>query len=196
MKTNKHTTSGLAALTLIAVFATGLQGCAVVAVGGAGAAVATDRRSAGAMIDDQAIELKINNALFKNPQLSKRAHINVTSYGGVALLTGEAPSEELRNTAVELARHVDNVRRVHNEIVIAAPSPTKSRSQDAWITTKVKTKLMATKGISARSVKVVTESGSVYLMGLLTRAEADIATEVARHIDGVSRVVTLFEYQD
>lgn len=196
MKTNKHTTSGLAALTLIAVFATGLQGCAVVAVGGAGAAVATDRRSAGAMVDDQAIELKINNALFKNAQLSKRAHINVTSYGGVALLTGEAPSEELRDTAVELARHVENVRRVHNEIVIAEPSPTKSRSQDAWITTKVKTKLMATKGISASSVKVITENSSVYLMGLLTRAEADIATEVARHIDGVSRVVTLFEYQD
>lgn len=196
MKTNKHMTSSLAALTLIAVLAAGLQGCAVVAVGGAGAAVATDRRSAGAMVDDQAIELKINNALFKNDQLSKQAHINFTSYGGVVLLTGEAPSEVLRDNAVELVRHVDNVRRVHNEIVIAAPSPIKSRNQDAWITTKVKTKLIATKDVSANSVKVVTENGSVYLMGLLTRAEADAATEAARHVDGVSRVVTLFEYQD
>ncbi|MEK7323347.1 MAG: division/outer membrane stress-associated lipid-binding lipoprotein [Pseudomonadota bacterium] len=196
MKTNKHMTSSLAALTLIAVLAAGLQGCAVVAVGGAGAAVATDRRSAGAMVDDQAIELKINNALFKNDQLSKQAHINFTSYGGVVLLTGEAPSEALRDNAVELVRHVDNVRRVHNEIIIAAPSPIKSRNQDAWITTKVKTKLIATKEVSANSVKVVTENGSVYLMGLLTRAEADAVTEVARNVDGVSRVVTLFEYQD
>lgn len=196
MKTNKHMTSSLAALTLIAVLAAGLQGCAVVAVGGAGAAVATDRRSAGAMVDDQAIELKINNALFKNDQLSKQAHINFTSYGGVVLLTGEAPSEALRDNAVELVRHVDNVRRVHNEIIIAAPSPIKSRNQDAWITTKVKTKLIATKEVSANSVKVVTENGSVYLMGLLTRAEADAVTEVARSVDGVSRVVTLFEYQD
>ncbi len=196
MKMNKPTIQGLAALSLIVVLAGGLQGCAVVAAGGAGAAVATDRRSAGTMVDDQAIELKINNALFKNDQLSRQAHINATSYGGVVLLTGEAPSEALRDTAVELARHVDHVKRVHNEITIGAPSSTKSRSKDTWTTTKVKTQLIATKEVSANSVKVVTENGSVYLMGLLTRAEAEIATDVARHIDNVTRVVTLFEYQD
>ena len=196
MKINFHPIRGWATLTLIAVLAGGMQSCAVVAVGGAGAAVATDRRSTGAMVDDQAIELKINNALFKNDQLSKQAHINVISYGGVVLLTGEAPNEALRDTAVELARHVDHVKRVHNEITIGPPSSTKSRSKDTWTTTKVKTQLIATKEVSATSVKVVTENGSVYLMGLLTRAEAEIATDVARHIDNVTRVVTLFEYQD
>lgn len=173
-----------------------LNGCAVVAVGGAGAAVASDRRSAGSMLDDQSIELQIHDAYNKDEQLFDKAHINVTSYDGIVLLTGEAPSAAQRERAVHHARNVDKVRRVHDEITVAPPSSMLSRSQDTWITTKVKTQLLRNKKVAAHHIKVVTESGSVYLMGIVTRAEADAAAETARYVDGVTRVVTVFEYRD
>ena len=196
MNTHKLITPGFALIALITLAASGLQGCAVVAAGGAGAAVATDRRSAGTMVDDEAIELKVNNAIFSDDELNKKTHINATSYNAVVLLTGEAPSAALRERVVDLARRVDKVRRVHNEIAVAEPSPMKVRSQDTWITAQVKTKLLSNKQVSANNVKVVTENGSVYLMGIVTRAEAQAAAEAARHVSGVSRVVTVFEYQD
>lgn len=173
-----------------------LQGCvALVATGAAtGVAVAHDQRSAGAIVDDQAIEIKAATALKSDRDIYNKAHINVTSYNGIVLMTGEAPSEALRKRAADLVRGVGEVRRLHNEVAIAAPSSLMARSSDTVITGKVKAKLIGTRGFDSTRVKVVTERGVVYLMGLVTRAEADIATDAARQTDGVQRVVKIFEY--
>ena len=172
-----------------------LSGCVAAAAGGAatGAVVASDRRTTGTFIEDQAIEIKAARALNSDPEIRDSTHLNVTSYNTVVLLTGEAPSEELRTRAIELVRHVDAVTKVYNEIVVAAPSSYMSRSSDTVITTKVKTKLFGEKGIDATKVKVVTERGIVYLLGLLNNEEASIATEAARTVGGVQKVVKLFQ---
>jgi osmotically-inducible protein OsmY len=174
-----------------------LQGCVgVVAAGGAGAAVAADRRSAGTIVDDAAIELKAANAIFADHDLGTKAHISITSYNYVLLLTGETPTAAMRDHAVNIARHVDKVRKVYNEIVVAPPTTVKSRSTDAWITAQVKAKLLGIKEVSAATIKVVTENRSVYLLGIVSHAEAQRATEAARFVNGVARVIALFEYQD
>jgi osmotically-inducible protein OsmY len=177
---------------------TQLQGCVggVIAAGGAGAAVAVDRRSAGTIVDDEAIELKISKAINEDNALGEKAHINITSYNNIVLLTGETPTDAMRDHAVSLARHTEKVRKVYNEIVVAEPTTVKSRSEDTWITAKVKTKLLGIKEVSATNIKVITENRVVYLMGLVSHAEAQAASEAARFVDGVTKVVTLFEYQD
>jgi len=175
-----------------------LQGCVggIVAAGGAGTAVAVDRRTAGTIVDDEAIELKISKAINEDRDLGEKAHINITSYNNIVLLSGETPTAAMRNHAVDIARHVEKVRKVYNEIAVAQPTTMQSRSEDTWITAKVKTKLLQTKEVSAANVKVVTENRTVYLMGLVNRAEGKAAVEAARFVDGVARVVALFEYQD
>lgn len=186
-----------AVISLLSVtLAGGLQGCVMLAAGGAGAAVANDRRSAGALVDDQTIELKISKSINEDAELKNRTHINATSFNGVVLLTGEAPTAALRDRVVDIARNTEKVRRVHNEIVIAEPSGAKARSLDTWITTKVKGRLFREEKVGATHVKVVTERGVVYLMGIVKRAEGDAAAESARFVDKVERVVTLFEYSD
>ncbi|MEW6353961.1 MAG: BON domain-containing protein [Pseudomonadota bacterium] len=173
-----------------------LQGCVAVVAGGAatGAAVAHDRRSAGTVLDDQTIEVKAIAAILSDKELSNSAHINVTSYNYAVLLTGEAPSEELRKRAEELVRKIEKVKNVHNEITIAAPSSMVSRSSDTVLTGKVKANMVGLEGLDPTRVKVVTENGVVYLMGLVTRAEADIAANAASKTTGVQRVVKIFEY--
>lgn len=174
-----------------------LQACVgIVAAGGAGAAVAVDRRSAGTIVDDEAIEFKASNAIFADDDLGKKAHINFTSYNYVLLLTGETPTAAMRDRAVDIARHIDKVRKVYNEIMVAQPTTMKSRSTDAWITAQIKARLLGNKEVSAPNVKVVTENRTVYLLGTVTHAEANAATETARYVDGVARVIALFEYQD
>src|SRR3990172_6517970 len=172
-------------------------GAAVLATGAAtGVAVVHDQRSTGAIIDDQSIEIKATGSLTSDRQIFKETHINVTSYNGMVLVTGEAPTEELRNRVIDIVRKIDRVKRVYNEVKIAAPSSLVARSSDSLITGKVKGRLLGTKGFDSTRVKVVTEAGVVYLLGLVTRAEADIATEAARQTDGVQRVVKIFEYVD
>lgn len=174
-------------------------GCAPVVVGGAaatGVAVVHDRRSAGTVIDDQTIEFQALGDLHADKELYKQAHINVTSYNKVALLTGEAPTEELKERAAEIVRGNEKVRRVHNEITLAAPSSFTSRSADTILTGKVKAAMVGIKDFDLTRVKVVTENGVVYLLGLVTRAEAEIATEAARTTSGVQRVVRIFEYAE
>ncbi|HLA75121.1 MAG TPA: BON domain-containing protein [Gammaproteobacteria bacterium] len=174
------------------------SGCAAVLATGAatGVAVVHDQRSTGAIIDDQSIEIKATGSLTSDRQIFKETHINVTSYNGMVLVTGEAPTEELRNRVIDIVRKIDRVKRVYNEVKIAAPSSLVARSSDSLITGKVKGRLLGTKGFDSTRVKVVTEAGVVYLLGLVTRAEADIATEAARQTDGVQRVVKIFEYVD
>ena len=175
-----------------------LHGCAVVAVTGvaAGASVASDNRTTGTVVEDQAIEIKSAQAISADRELNDQAHINTTSYNTVVLLTGEVPTEELRRRAVELVRNIPRVTHVHNEITIAAPSSLMSRSSDTVITSKVKTQLLASKEVSGFNTKVVTEKGVVYLMGLSSRSQADMATDIARTTGGVQKVVKLFQYTD
>ena len=175
-----------------------LQGCVAVAAGGAvaGASAAVDRRTTGTLVEDESIELKAVRAMLADQDLNAQAHLNVTSYNTIVLLTGETPTDELRRRAEQIVRGIDKVSTVHNEIIVAAPSSMITRSSDTVITSKVKTKLLADKNIEGVNIKVVTENGVVYLMGLVSRAEAELATEVARQTGGVQKVVKIFQYTD
>ncbi len=175
------------------------QGCAPLVAGGAVATsviVAKDPRTAGTIIDDKGIQMKAGNDLYEDEMLGDQVHINVASYNGVVLLTGETPTAEMRARAEQIVSEVDKVRRVHNEITVAAPSSGLTRSSDTLITTKVKTRMVAEKEFDSGRIKVVTENGTVYLMGLVTRQQAAVATEISRSVSGVQRVVRLFEYTD
>jgi osmotically-inducible protein OsmY len=176
-----------------------LQACAPVVVGGAaatGTAVAIDRRTAGIMVDDQAVELKTLDAILSDKELYEQTHISSTSFNGLVLLTGQAPRAELRERAERIVSAYPEVRRVVNEITISAPNSVMTRTSDTWITTKVKTLMFAEKNFNGNNVKVVTENGTVYLMGLVRRAESDKAVAIARQVKGVQRVVKVFEYID
>lgn len=193
MKTIRH--SGrmtLVALGLVAAAA--LQACAPLAVGGAaltGAMVATDRRSSGAQLDDQGIELRAANRF--RDQMGSRARINVTSYNRRLLLTGEVANTKDKELAETLASQVDNVTGVQNELEVANSPTFTERAEDGLITGKVKAGLVDTKQVSTNAFKVVTDRGIVYLMGRVTQREADIATQVARTTKGVQRVVRVLE---
>jgi len=188
-------------LSLISLILLLLTGCAA-AVVGAGAAVATtatvahDRRTTGIFIEDQAIELKASKSFFSDKEINDSSHINVTSYNTVVLITGETPNEDIRQRVVNVVRNIPKVTHVYDELTIAAPSSMLSRSSDSLITSKVKTRLLTLDDFDGTRVKVVTEKGIVYLMGLLTRAESDIATGEAQQSGGVQKVVKLFQYID
>ena len=187
--------SGASILLLVVL----LQGCASAVVGGAaaGASMAHDRRSVGTFVDDEIIEIKAMEKIISDKELFDQTHINVTSYNNIILLSGEAPTDALRSKAFSLVSGIPKVRKVHNELVLAAPSSLLTRSSDTWITTKVKTNLFNIKhlqGFDPTRIKVVSENGTVFLMGIVTRAEADAAVEASRTVKGVQRVVKLFEY--
>lgn len=186
----------IAALTLVA--AGSLTGCVALLATGAvvgAASVAHDQRTAGAIVDDQAIELKAEAAFKSDRDLFKEAHLSVTSYNGIVLLTGEVPDEELHERATDLVHGIDRVREVHNEATLGARSSLSARAADTVLTGKVKARLLGTRGFDSTRVKVVSDGGVVYLMGLVTRDEAETAIDVARTTDGVQRVVRIFEYR-
>lgn len=173
-----------------------ISACGALIAGAAGGAVAAkDLRPSKTMLEDEAIELTSLDKLYNDPELVKTVHINVTSYNHVVLLTGEAISSALRDKAIEIVRNINKVKRVHNEIRIAGLTDLKSRSKDTWITSKVKTRMLTTENFDATRIKVVTENKTVYLMGLVSQSQGHQAAELARHIDGVERVVKLFEYK-
>ncbi|HHJ15747.1 MAG TPA: BON domain-containing protein [Gammaproteobacteria bacterium] len=177
------------------------SGCVPVILAGGVAATTTvihDRRTAGEIIEDEAIEGRVKAALGKDPELNEQSHINITSYDGVVLLSGETPTEAMRTRAGEIARIQREVRRVHNELVVAAPSSLMTRTSDSLITSRVKSALFGVKieGFDPTRVKIVTENGTVYLMGMLYRAEAAAVTEQTRQISGVQRIVTLYQFLD
>jgi osmotically-inducible protein OsmY len=184
-------------ITLSICAAVMLSGCAApVLVAGAagGATVAGDERSNQTMIDDEIIEQDAKNAIYSNPERAQRVHINVTSFNRVVLLTGEALSRDTRDKVVDIVRHIEKVRRVHNEIRIADLTDFASRTNDSWITSKVKSNMLAAKGFPSTQVKVVTENATVFLMGLVTKEVGDQAASIASKITGVKRVIKLFEY--
>lgn len=181
-------------LFLATAFASQLAACVPLAVGGAaaGGAVASDRRTSGFFVEDESIELKAVKKMESN--LGEQSHVNVTSYNRNVLLTGEVPDAERLAKAEALLKEIENIRAVTNEIVIAPKSTIGSRSNDTFITSKIKTKFITENKFPANYVKVVTENGVVYLLGLVNQAEADAAVEIARNTDGVSKVVKVFEY--
>jgi len=170
-----------------------LSGCAPLVVGGAVVTgmVAVDRRTTGIQVEDQGIELKVANAVRKD--LGDRVNLNVTSYNRRVLLTGEALNEADRSRATLLAQSQENVREVINDLAIGAPSSPSQRTKDSVTTGQVKAAFVDAKDLQASAVKVVTERGVVYLMGRVTTREAQRATDIARGVRGVVKVVRVFE---
>jgi osmotically-inducible protein OsmY len=189
------TTIPRAGLLLGVLLAAGvLQGCAPLIVGGAAvgsALMVTDRRSSGTQIDDQGIELKAGNRI--REVVGDRGHINVTSYNRLALITGEVPSEADRNAVGQAIQRIEGVKSTVNELAVAGNSSLTSRSNDAILTSKVKATFVDAKDLQANALKVVTERGNVYLMGIVTEREANRASELAAGISGVQKVVKVFE---
>ena len=184
-------------LLLLAGIFISIQACAglVVAGGATAGAMANDRRSTGAYVDDEVIEWKIIDVLYEDQQIDEQTHLNATSYNGIVLLTGEIPNEEMRLKVEQKIMSVEGVKQLHDETTVAAPSSLMSRSGDTWITSKVKTALLTDNTEMGARTKVVTEKGVVYLMGIVSQQEADQLTDIARRVGGVQKVVKVFEYR-
>lgn len=185
-----RTTALLAAILASTLFAA----CAPLVVGGAmlgGTLLATDRRTSGAQLEDQAIELKARNRM--REVIGERGHVNVTSYNRQVLITGEVPSDADKAAVEQAVQRVENIRSTVNELVVGAASSLSSRSSDVILTSKVKASFVDAKDVFANAFKVVTERGTVYMMGRVTEREASRAVEIARGIGGVQKVVRVFE---
>jgi osmotically-inducible protein OsmY len=173
-----------------------LAGCAPLLIGGAvvgGAMVATDRRTSGSQVDDEVIELKAKGRIGEAFPDDERARVNTTSYNRMVLLTGEVATEADKTTAEQAVARIDNVLSVVNELRVGQPNTFSERTKDAFVTTKVKASLVDAKDVFANSIKVVTHRGVVYLMGRVTEREATRASELARGVSGVVKVVRVFE---
>ena len=172
-----------------------LQGCVPLVIGGAGAAAYSsleDRRTTGIQIEDESIEVRASNRI--SDRFGSTVHVNVTSYNRIALLTGEVPDERAKADVEKIVRAVPNVRDVTNDLQVSGISSMVSRGNDSYLTSKVRGRLLDTKRVSNVHVKVVSESGVVYLMGVVTEQEADEAVEIVRNTGGVRKVVKVFEY--
>jgi osmotically-inducible protein OsmY len=171
-----------------------LNGCVPLIVGGvaATAAVATDRRSTGTQLDDEFIEDKTVASVLE--RYGRSVHVNVTSYNGIVLLTGEVPDESTRQAIADIVRGWPKTRSVQNDLVVGPLTELSSRSNDTFITSKVKARFVEANKFQINHVKVVTERGVVYLMGIVRRDEGDAAADIARTTRGVQRVVKLFDY--
>ena len=189
-----NTQQNVLKLVLSATLISQISACVPIVVGGAaaGGAMAADRRTSGIYVEDQNIELKTSHKLATN--LGEHAHVNVTSFNRNVLLTGEVPVAESVSKAESLAKEVTNTRSITNEIQVGPESSLGSRSNDAYITSKVKAKFVTENKFPANYVKVVTENGVVYLLGIVKNSEADAAVEIARNTEGVTKVVKVFEY--
>lgn len=171
-----------------------LSGCAPLLVGSVVTAgvVATDRRTSGTQVEDQAIELKAANAYREH--ITEGYHISTNSYNRHVLLTGEVPTPQDRTRAQEVARQIENVRSVRNELVVGPSSTLSQRSNDLLTSSKVRSRIIGTENLPSNSLRIHTERGVVYLRGLVTRREAALSTEVARTTSGVQKVVQYFEF--
>lgn len=170
-----------------------MTACVPVVIGGAavGGAMAADRRTSGIYVEDENIELKAVKKMETN--LGENAHVNITSYNRNVLLTGEVPEAAAKVKAESLIKDITNTRSITNEIAVGPKSSVGSRANDAYLTSKVKAKFVTENKFAANLVKVITENSVVYLMGIVTQAEADAAVEIARTTDGVTKVVKVFE---
>lgn len=180
-------------LILLAALVPALSGCfGAAAVGvGAGALVFADRRATEVQVTDEGIELRAGNRI--SEKYGSNTHVNVTSYNRTVLLTGEVPDAAAKSNIEKLVAEVQNVKAISNELQVAATSTLTARSNDTYITSKVKARFVDANQFAANHVKVVTEAGMVYLMGLVSQKEANAAVEVARTTGGVQKVVRVFE---
>ncbi len=153
-------------------------------------------RTPGSMIDDEALERVVEREIRRSDPELDSAHLVVVSYDGIVLLIGQVSSEELRNKAQTAAQGIAKVSKVHNEIGVGGPISYVARGNDGWLTGKVKGKLIVADDVPGRKIKVQTENGVVYLMGTLTRAEADAAVAAAATVFGVRKIVRVFQYLD
>ncbi len=187
----------LTALIIITLYA--LSGCTAAVVGGAvvGTSVALDKRTTGDYVEDQSIKSKLSHLYYEDKELSKTTHINITSYNRWVLITGEVATEQQKQQLTEMINKVKNVRNYFNEVAIANVSSMGTRTNDSFLTSKIKTAIFSKmKELNGAQVKVVTESSSVFLMGLVTPEQGNQITEIARTTRGVKRVIKLFEYQN
>jgi len=164
-------------------------------VAGAGATVAADRRSADKLVEDQAIEIQATDYLYSHEDFGKEIHISVTSFNGTVLLAGETLNEKSKQTIVNKINRMRGVKKVIDAIAVKKLASTADRSQDVWITSKVKSHLIAQKGLLTRS-KVVTSASNVYLMGIVSNAEAKQIVSIVKGVNGVETVTPLFESRD
>lgn len=182
----------------ITTLALSLQGCIFVAGAAAGAAaiaVVYDHRKLESVVLDQRIATDVDEKIRATPSLhTENTHINVTCFNQVVLLTGETTTPELRQEAESLSHTVPDVNRVYNEINVKGPTSTLTRTSDSWITAKIKSQMLATEDLKSGTIKVVTENGTVYLMGVVNRNQADMAVDIARQVSGVQKVVKIFQY--
>jgi osmotically-inducible protein OsmY len=184
-------------LTLISLALT-LQGCIFIAGAAAGAAaiaVVYDHRTIKLTLEDTNIANSISDKLSKIPALRESGHVDVTVFNGVVLLTGQTADAQARQQAEEISKSTPNVYKVYNQISLQAPTSSLTRTSDAWISTKIRTEMLARQNLKSSSIKVVTENGTVYLMGVVTQQQADISVDIARQVSGVQKVVKIFEYK-
>ncbi|BCN37193.1 lipoprotein [Alicycliphilus denitrificans] len=184
----------LGAVLAVATLAGGLTACVPLVIGGGammGTMVAIDRRTAGTQVEDEGIEMRAANRI--SEALGDRAHVNVTSYNRQVLLTGEVPTAADSQKVEQIVLAVESVRSVVNDLGVMANSSLSQRSQDTYITGKVRASLIDAQDLSANAFKVVTERNVVYLMGRVTPREAKRSAEIARGVDGVHKVVRVFE---
>lgn len=182
----------------LAVLSLCLTGCATLVAPWSAEPMDQDHgeRTFGAVIEDQAIETKVRVNIKRRGEPLSTQRIVVVSFNGHVLLAGQTTSEDLRKQAEELAAAVRHVERVHNELVVVGSSSSLARMNDGWLTFKTKTRLAFTKGVRASRTKVVTENGIVYLLGLMTKAEADLVVKAVQKVYGVQKIVRIIEYID
>jgi osmotically-inducible protein OsmY len=184
-------TAGATALALL-----GLAGCNTFVAGTTvtAGAVTGDSRTAGTIVKEQDIEARAHDFFSADTELEQRCHLNIASFNLTVLLSGECQTEELRTRAVKYVERIDGIQKVHNEIQIQHPSTLLTRTNDSLITSRVKTKLFTIRNLRDGQIKVVTESGTVYLMGLVDETTGGAVAEVVANMRGVSKVVKVFEY--
>lgn len=173
-----------------------LQGCVAALIGGGAVAtkVGTDPRTTGTQIDDETLEFKVENAIEKDAQIKNEGRVNAVSYNGRVLIIGQVPNSGVKDTASDLAKGVEGVTDVYNELTVGPKISITQISKDSWITTQVKSKMFVDGRVKATDVKVITENGEVFLLGNVTHAQADAAAEIASKISGVQKVIKVFKY--
>ena len=176
-----------------------LQGCIFVVGAAIGAAAATgvyDHRQMSYTLRDMKTANQIVKRIRANPDMRDNCHIEVTVFNGVVLLSGQTPTDEWRQQAGEIAKSADNVDKVYNQLTIEGPTSSLTRTSDSWITTKIRSLMLANQELKSSSIKVITENGTVYLMGIVTREQADMAVNIARQVAGVQKVLKIFQYKN
>lgn len=183
---------------LILIIFVVLPGCVPVAagtaVGAAGGSLLYDRRPMKVIIKDDDIAYAVEKKLFYVDDIRTQCHVGITSYGGVVLLVGQAPTQALKDQITTVASTTPGIKRLYNQMTLGAPTSCLTRTSDSWITAKVKTELLMAKHLKSGQFKVLTENGIVFLMGVVSRSQAQLAVSITRRVDGVQKVVKVFEY--